>query len=130
MKLFILTAFVVPMFASAQVVNTQDIPADSEETTTIHVKKTSKAPEATATSTNPKQVVDGEADISGEPQAMSKEARESWLKACNDWKKEFRADNKKNDIINLNCGQPQCGGEAAKKTCTSKASYKIKTSTN
>lgn len=67
------------------------------------------------------------ADITGEPAALASEARKNWKKACDDWKKEFRENNKESKIINLNCGTMTCSGDVGNKSCVSKANYKIKT---
>jgi hypothetical protein len=99
-----------------------------EGTTNIEIKKTRgeqvKKGEALW------ELADGTAEIEGEAGATNKDAKDAWKKACEGWKKEFRADNKENKIIAMNCGQSTCGGDAGSKVCTSKATYKIKTKLN
>lgn len=110
----------------AQSVDVKSIDADTDEATTVEIRKG----KAAATAQNTWEISDGNSDVQGEPSATAKEARTSWSKACEGWKKDFRSDNKENKIINLNCGTPVCEGEVGSKLCTSKASYRIKTKVN
>lgn len=121
-------AFSLNVFAQEVKVDGND-PAQ-EGTTTIQIKKTKATDDKSVSAERTWEITDGTADVTGETQAMTTEAKASWKKACEDWKKEFRADNKENKIINISCGVPTCDGESAKKTCTSKAEYKIKTKIN
>ncbi len=114
-----------PLFANAQTVDVNDVKADSDSTTTIQIKK-GKAGE-TIDNKAKWEVQDGTADVEGEASATGKDAKKAWNKACADWKKEFREDNKDNKVLSLNCGTSTCGGEAGSKVCTSKATFKIKT---
>ena len=109
--------------AFAQKVDIKDVDTSGQEPTTIQISKGDRAQKAQAMW----EVVEGAADIAGEPQMMSKQARTSWKTACDDWKKEFRADNKDNKILSLNCGMPNCAAKADSTVCESKASYKLKT---
>lgn len=111
----------------AQTVDVKDATAGDEETTTIEIKKGKKSETKTD---NKWEVQDGTADVEGESGATNKEAKAAWTKACNQWKKDFRADNKDNKILNVSCGTASCGGEVGSKVCTSKATYKIKTQMN
>jgi hypothetical protein len=115
--------------ALAQTVDVKSLDADKEGTTTIEIKKGKPSdPAAPTASTAPKWTTEqGNADVEGEPGATAKDGRAEWKKACEDWKKEFRADNKDNKIVSMNCGSASCSGDAGNKTCTSKATYKIKT---
>ena len=108
---------------SAQEVEVKKIDASQEGSTTIEIKKGSKEAPAGAKW----MVQDGEADVEGASGATTKDAKAEWTKACADWKKEMREDNKENKILNLNCGKATCGGDAGNKVCASKATYKIKT---
>lgn len=112
--------------ASAQNVDVKDVNAGDGESTTIEIRK------GKAVESKDKQweITEGTSDIEGEPGTMMKEARSNWKQACNDWKKEFRQDNKENKILNINCGSPECGGETGSKICSSKANYKLKTRVN
>jgi hypothetical protein len=103
----------------AQTAAVKDIPADGD--TTISVSK--------GKNTQPNyEVTNGTDEISGDPQILSKDARESWKQACTDWKKEMRENNKDNQIISLSCGTPKCDKkDATEITCTSTATSKIKT---
>lgn len=111
--------------AWGQTVDVKDLDTQGEGTTTIEIKKNKKEEEKKAEAKW--EITEGNADVEGEPAATAKDARAEWTKACNNWKKEFRADNKENKILAINCGSAACGGDAGSKTCTSKASYKIKT---
>jgi hypothetical protein len=66
-------------------------------------------------------------DIDGDIGALQSDARKNWQAACDNWKREFREDNKGSKIINVTCGTPTCSGDVGSKTCHSKANYKIKT---
>lgn len=117
--------------ASAQTVDVKGTDAGGQEdgtTTTIEIKKGKTG--TVGTTEKLWELTEGTADVEGEASASTKDAKANWKKECNEWKKEFRSDNKENKIINLNCGQMTCGGDAGSKICTSKASYKIKTKMN
>lgn len=123
MKRLLLATLLLPMFSFAQSVDVKDV--STGEDTTIEIRKGKKEDlKKAAWETN-----DGEADVEGEPGATRKDAEKSWKTACDDWKKEFRADNKENKIISMSCGTKTCTGEAGNKVCTSKAKYKVKTRT-
>lgn len=113
-------------WALAQTVDAGKIDATNEGTTTIRIEK-SKNGEQPPSAIHPKwEVQEGSADVEGEASATAKDAKKAWQKACADWKKEIREDNKDGKVLNLNCGVSNCGGEAGSKICTSKATYKIK----
>lgn len=123
MKIFSCLVLTLSLPAFAQSVDIKDVPTSSDDSTTIEITKgkTSKSSEPTW------EIVEGSAPIEGDPSAMNKDARTSWQKACDDWKKELREDNKENRIISVNCGKPNCSGTAGNKICSSEGSYKIKT---
>jgi hypothetical protein len=129
MKALLVALFFAPVMALAQSVDVKGAEGDSEGTTTIQIKKTKNTEDA-AKGEVKWEVTEGAADIEGEPAAMNKEARATWKTACEDWKKEFRADNKENKIISMSCGTPTCDGNTGNKVCTSKAAYKVKTKLN
>ena len=113
--------------ANAQTVDVKDVNSQGDGTTTIEIRKgNSSMNKADAMW----EVHDGDTEITGDQQTMDREARQAWKEACTEWKKEFRADNKENKIISMNCGSPNCTGGVGKKVCTSKATYKIKTRLN
>lgn len=129
-SLLILTLFFSTLL-TAQTVDIKDATAGDEETTTIEIKKGKKSETKAETKPENKwEVQDGTADVEGESAATNKEAKASWSKACTEWKKEFRTDNKDNKILSMACGSASCGGDAGSKVCTSKATYKIKTLMN
>ncbi len=124
MKAILITVtllFTASAFAQTGGVNVNEI---EEGTTTLEIKKTRG--EKAKTGDPLWEVQDGSADLEGESAATAKEAKDAWKKACNDWKKEFRADNKENKILSINCGSSTCGGEVGQKTCTSKRRTKSK----
>ncbi len=129
MKALLMSMILVSSVAWAQTVDVKDVSADTdgETTTTIEIKK---AKAGMMKSDNTWEITDGTADLEGDAGATNKDAKAKWKKACDDWKKEFRQDNNENKILSLNCGTATCGGDVGNKTCTSKASYKIKTRVN
>jgi len=122
----IVFTLVFSMVASAQTLDMKDIDANSEGSTTIEIKKGKQAEKSDIKW----EVVDGTADVEGETAATNKEAKAAWTKACNEWRKEFRADNKENKVLAISCGTASCSGDAGSKVCNSKATYKIKTALN
>lgn len=129
-SLALLFAFASGAFAQSVDIKGTDTDNMAEgTTTTIEIKK-GKTGTVPTTSEKTWEVTDGEADVEGEAAATNKDAKAEWKKACNDWKKELRADHKdpkESKIMSLNCGKMECGGDAGQKICTSKATYKIKT---
>lgn len=114
----------------AESVDIKDVKSDDAaegSTTTIEIKKGKPGQVKTD---NQWELTDGDADVEGEAGATNKDAKANWKKACDDWKKEIRNDNKENKVVSLNCGAMTCGGDAGQKICTSKATYKIKTKVN
>ena len=113
----------------AETVDIKDVNTQGDEatSTTIEIKK-GKLDQVK--SSNQWEVTDGSAEVEGESGPTQKDARANWRKSCADWKKELREDNKENKVISLNCGTMSCTGEAGNKTCTSKATFKIKTRVN
>jgi hypothetical protein len=94
---------------------------NSNEDTTISIEKGKKS--------NYKHyaISEGEHDLTGDKDVVAKSAEFNWKRECNEWKKEFRADNKDNKIISVTCGKMSCSKEGVETTCTSMARYKIKT---
>jgi hypothetical protein len=108
--------------AMAQTANINDVPLQGD--TTISVTKGSKAvgPDF--------EIVKHEAEIEGEPEVLIKEARSSWKKACDDWKKETKELNKDSQVMALTCNSPSCGkadNVTTSTICKSTATYQIKT---
>lgn len=114
----------IASLALAQKAGVTEIPVtENGTTTTISVQKGSPtAPGSRDTS----EVLDGSAEIAGEPNVLMKGARESWKVACDDWKKEVKDLNKENQVIALNCGVPKCATEGGGTVCKSAANYKVK----
>jgi hypothetical protein len=115
-------------FVHAEDVDLKGVSTGEEGTqTTIEIKKGKPGEIKTD---NKWELTDGTADVEGDAGATASEAKSKWKKSCEDWKKEIKEQNKDNKVISVNCGTATCGGEAGSKTCTSKASYKIKTKVN
>lgn len=138
-KTLVFTSLIMALstVAFAQNVNVDGIKTDSEGSTTITIEKnrpntTTVIPGGGTTVITPPQqpqweVTSGTADVEGDTSATNREAKDAWKKACKDWKKEFRADNKENKILSMSCGTANCSGDAGNKSCTSTATYKVKT---
>lgn len=121
--ILIIPAFLFPLFAQSQKANVTEIPVDGNaQTTTIQIKKG----DAVDAGRETHEILDGHSEVSGDPNPMSKGARESWKKACDDWKKEVKELNKENQVLILNCNSPKCAPEGGSTICKSEASYKVK----
>lgn len=105
----------------AQTANIKDIPVDPEQGTTIRIEKGAR-PNAPTTS----EVLEGQAEVTGDPKPLARVARESWSKACEDWKKEVKELNKDNQIMALSCNSAKCSNEGVLTVCKSTATYKIR----
>ena len=123
MNQFILSALLVLSTAAfaEQNVGVKINDMDTTQDTTISIKKGSQQ--------NAKKWVltEGEEEISGDKDAMMKNAEKSWKTACKEWKAEFKEMNKENKIISVNCGKMMCNKEGVESTCMSKATHKIRT---
>ncbi len=109
--------------ALAQKAGVTEIPINENgTTTTISVQKGNPSLPTRDTS----EVLDGTAEIAGEPNVLVNGARGTWKIACEDWKKEVKDLNKENQVISLNCGSPKCGTEGNGTVCKSNATYKVK----
>lgn len=75
------------------------------------------------------EVTQGEEEITGDAAPLLNQARSNWKKACAEWKKELKENNKDNQIITSNCGSMNCSTGTAENICKSKANYKIKVKT-
>ncbi len=73
------------------------------------------------------EIVEGTANLSGEPGADSAKARAEWKTACDDWKSETKALNKSNQVVSLVCGKADCAyQENGSYVCSSIAAYTLK----
>jgi len=105
--------------AGAQTAAIKDIPADGD--TTISIQKGSK-------NTGEYAITEGRADVAGDPEILSKAARDSWKKECDKWKQELKDLNKENQILAISCNSPVCKKTDASETqCQSEGVYKLKT---
>jgi hypothetical protein len=123
---FLVASLLFSALASAQTIDVNGLKTDSDSSTTIKIEK-GKPGETAAEPKKQWEVQDGTADVEGETSATAKDAKTAWKKACDDWKKEFREDNKENKILSMSCGSANCSGEAGSKICTSRATFKVKT---
>lgn len=126
MKTILFLMLLLPVAVFAQKIDLKDVDADSESTT-IEISKGGKKKEDAQKCTANWEITEGSADVEGEGATLMTEAKKNHKKACKDWEKEFRADNKENKIISVSCGAQNCNSEAMEKVCSSRASYKIKT---
>lgn len=126
MKTILFSFLLLPIAVFAQKIDLKDVDADSESTT-IEISKGGKKKVEAEKCTANWEITEGSADIEGEGANMMVDAKKNYKKACEAWKKEFRADNKENKIISMSCGTQNCNSDAMEKTCTSRAAYKIKT---
>lgn len=124
MRSWIFALALVSSPALAQTVDIKDA-GSGNDTTTIEIRKGKPTEMKEQAQGAPH---DGTAEIEGEPGATEKDARTAWKKSCDDWKKELKAENK--DVFGLSCGKATCSGNAGNKTCTSQATYKIKSVVN
>lgn len=123
MNRFLLTCILslVSSWAVAQTAAIKDIPADGAANTVISISK------GTAGSTEKEfEIVSGNGDVSGDSSPLVKAAKESWKKACTEWKTEVKDLNKENSILALNCGSPNCKKEEHGSTCSSVGIYQLK----
>lgn len=119
MKTAFIFALCFSVLALAQTAGVKDIPADGDTTISITKGKNGQ---------NEFQITEGTADISGDPEVLTKAARTSWKQACNDWKKELKELNKDNQILSMSCNNPNCAKNATSETvCQSTGTYKLKT---
>jgi hypothetical protein len=120
-------------FAQAQNVGVKVEDINSEEGTTIEIKKGVKSSVGVTGSaiTGPiYEITQGDEVIEGDGAPLLKEARSNWKKACTEWKKEFKDMNKDNKILTMNCGKQECATAAMETVCSSKATYKLKVKMN
>jgi hypothetical protein len=126
----LLTGLFLSLSAQAQNVNINDVNADDAEETTISIRKGSTKPtqqvvapeKAKATY----EITEGTEEVTGEGDLLDKPAKANWTKACDSWKKEFKANNKDNQVLSINCGSPSCSKDGQDTVCKSMASYKLK----
>lgn len=110
-------------------INSEEVNSDGEEekSTVIEIRRKKVGNEKKGANW---ELAEGSVDIQGDGATMNREAKKSWKKACQEWKAEFRRDNRENVIIAMNCGVPSCVGESGTTTCSSTATYKIKAKMN
>jgi hypothetical protein len=134
LKIVLFTLFFISLsqIAYAQNVNINDVDATDAEETTISIRK-GKTPQAQAATVVAAgkcepvyEISEGTEEVTGEGNLMNKPAKQNWTKACEEWKKSFRADNKANQIISISCGRAACANENNEVVCTSTATYKVK----
>lgn len=72
-------------------------------------------------------IISDKAEVAGEPLLADADARESWKKACEQWKAEMRDLNKDNQLIALSCGTPRpTRSENANTIYRSDGTYKVR----
>jgi hypothetical protein len=105
--------------SAAQTTSISDIKAN--EDTTISIKKGAASDAARVY-----EVVEGSGEIEGDPNVLSKSARDEWKKSCEHWKEEIKGLNKENQILAISCNAPECRTETSGTICKSTGVYKIK----
>lgn len=111
----------VSLASQAQTASVKDIPTDGESTTITVQKGPAKAAGPVAS-----EILEGSAEIAGDPNPMEKAARKSWKTACDDWRKDVKEMNKDNIVLILDCNSAKCEVEGHMRTCKSIATYKIR----
>lgn len=119
MKKWIALLSLISVSVFAQNVSVKDL--NASEDTTIQIKKGAQNIDKQF------EIVEGNEEISGEPAALLKEARDNWKKACTEWKKETKDLNKENQVLTLSCGKMTCSTAAMESSCNSTGLHKIKT---
>lgn len=105
--------------ALAQTTDIRGVPVESDTTISITKGKGGQ---------KDFEIAEGSADISGDPEVLTKAARSSWKQACEEWKKELKELNKENQILALSCNTPKCITNGPTEiTCQSKGTYKVRT---
>ena len=88
-------------------------------------------PELAQADANPSgqfEILDISGQIVGEPDLSSDNARNSWNKACQEWKTETKNLNKNNEVLAINCNAAVCSNlDGGTKQCSSTGTYKVKT---
>ena len=106
----------------AQTTAITDIP--TTQNTTISIKKGDSGSVLEKTY----EIVEGTAQIEGDPSVLAKEARANWKKACGEWKKEIKELNQDNKVMAMDCGKVLCTNQGSEgQACSSEGRYKIKT---
>jgi len=98
----------------------KDIPTDGD--TSIIIKKG-----ATTDQCIDYTILEGNEEITGNPEYDRGEAFSSWKSACAEWKASMKDLNKGNQILTLNCNAGKALKEDDRVTYVSSGTYKIKT---
>lgn len=112
----------VSIGSQAQKASVDEIPTDTESNTVISISKQKGG----ASSDREFEIVNGSGDIAGDQSPLSRGAKDSWKKACDEWKAEIKDLNKENMVLAINCGQPNCKKEAHGSSCSSVGTYQLK----
>lgn len=72
------------------------------------------------------EIVNGDDEITGDPDTDRKAAYASWKQACAEWRANMREMNKENPVITLNCNSPAMSKEEYNLVYKSKGTYKMK----
>ncbi len=120
MKKYLLAIAIFSLTAHAQDVGVKINNVETNQDTTISIKKGDLAAKKKWTLT------EGEEDLTGDKDVTMKKAENNWKTACFNWKKEFKDMNKDNKVISMTCGRMKCSKEGVESTCTSIAKYKMR----
>ena len=118
---FLTVAILLPSIAGAQKVGVHVDGVNTNENTTIEIKKNDRPKNEKSF-----EVTEGTDEITGEFSTLLQEARKNWKTACVDWKKEFKELNKENQILFMSCGSMTCSKVSVESSCQSVAKYKLR----
>lgn len=110
----------ISTFAHAQDIGVKVNSINSDQDTTISIKKGDSAIKKKYT------ISEGQEELSGDKDVLKKTAEKNWRKACDLWKSELKENNKESRIISINCGTMTCFKEGVESSCQSTATYKIR----
>jgi hypothetical protein len=124
-------------FAFATSVDVKDVDTSQDDTTIeIHKGKRkaeplpsdSEAPTPEPSHGGKKEAAVETADVDGESGPLKSDAMKNWSRECSAQEKKIGTEVRQNGdkMYGWNCGKPTCSGDAGDKTCTSKATYKVR----
>lgn len=108
------------LWAQKPAVTIKDV--STEQDTSIEIKKGTSSKQCVEY-----QIIDGKDEVFGEAQKERAQAYTSWKTACTEWKNNMREMNKENQILQLNCNNPESTKAEYLITFKSEGTYKIKT---
>lgn len=120
-KFIMALVFLMSASAVAQKVDLQVDGVNTNENTTIEIKKNDRPKNEKSF-----EITEGTDEITGEFSTLLQEARKNWKTACEDWKKELKDLNKENQVLFISCGRMTCSKVSVESSCQSVAKYKLR----